>query len=301
MAPANLARMAAWRAGRVRPIERLLVACAFVSIATTAGIVLVLAFETIAFFQSVSLREFLLDSTWTPRMHDPHFGVRPLVGGTLLTSGIAVLVALPTGLLAAIYLGEFASVRAQRVLKPALELLAGVPTIVYGYFALLVITPVLQRIVPNVGGYNALGPGIVLGIMIVPIICSLSEEAIRTVPHTLREAAYALGAGKLQTIFRVVLPTASRAITASVILGLSRAAGETMIVAIAAGTQPRLTLDPREPVETMTAQLLQVELGNIPAGTLDYHAIFAVGALLFAFTFATNATAQLLIGRYRGR
>jgi phosphate transport system permease protein len=212
-----------------------------------------------------------------------------------------VLVALPTGLLAAIYLGEFASPRAQRLLKPAIELLAGVPTIVYGYFALLIITPLLQHVIPNLGGFNALGPGIVLGVMIVPIICSLSEEAIRAVPHHLREAAYALGAGKLQTIFRVVLPTASRAITASVILGLSRAAGETMIVSIAAGTQPRLTLDPREPVETMTAHLLQVELGNIPAGTLDYHAIFAVGALLFALTFATNATAQLLIRRYRGR
>jgi phosphate transport system permease protein len=287
--------------GRARPIERLLVVCALVSVATTAGILAVLAVETIAFFQSVSVREFLFETSWTPRMYEPQFGVRPLVVGTVLTSGIAVLVALPTGLLAAIYLGEFASPRAHKLLKPALELLAGVPTIVYGYFALLVITPLLQRVVPDLGVFNALSPGIVLGIMIVPVICSLSEEAIRSVPHHLREAAYALGAGKLQTIFRVVLPTASRAITASVILGLSRAAGETMIVAIAAGTQARLTLDPREPVETMTAHLLQVELGNIPAGTLDYHAIFAVGATLFAFTFVTNALAQLLIRRYRGR
>jgi phosphate transport system permease protein len=286
---------------RASPIESLLLACALVSVATTAGILLVLATESVAFFRAVPLREFLLAESWTPRMPEPRFGVRPLVVATLLTSGIAVAVALPMGLLAAIYLGEFASPRAQKLLKPALELLAGVPTIVYGYFALLVITPLLQRVVPDLAGYNALAPGIVLGIMIVPIICSLSEEAIRAVPHTLREAAYALGAGRLQTIFRVVLPTASRAITASVILGLSRAAGETMIVAIAAGTQSRLTFDPREPALTMTSHLLQVELGNIATGTLDYHAIFAVGATLFAFTFATNGAAQLLIRRYRGR
>jgi phosphate transport system permease protein len=283
---------------RERIIERLLVACALVSVVTTAGIIVVLLGESIAFFLEVPIGDFLGDTTWTPRTHNRHFGIWPLVGGTVLTTGIAVLVAMPTGILAAVYLSEFASRRQHRILKPALELLAGVPTIVYGYFALLVVTPTLQLFIPGMEGFNALGPGIVLGLMIVPIIASLSEDAIRVVPKDLREAAYALGASRLQTIFGVVLPAARSAIVASVLLGLSRAAGETMIVAIAAGSRARLTLDPRQPVETMTAHLLQVELGNIPAGTIDYHTIFAVGATLFVLTFATNAAGQRLMRRF---
>jgi len=208
-------------------------------------------------------------------------------------------VALPFGLLAAIYLAEFARPGARKVLKPTLELLAGVPTIVYGYFALVALTPLLQRVVPELAGFNALSPGIAMGIMIIPMISSLSEDAIHAVPRTLREGAYALGAGRLQTIFRVVLPTAMSGIAASIVLAISRAVGETMIVAIAAGQQPRLTMDPRVPVETMTAYIVQVGLGDTPTGTIEYRTIFAVGATLFVMTFVVNLVSQRLSRRYR--
>ncbi len=274
--------------------------CGVLSIATTAGIILVLASETLQFFSEVSPAAFFLDSEWTPLFADKHFGIWPLVSGTVMVAAIAIAVALPMGLLAAIYLTEYASTRVRAVLKPALEILAGVPTIVYGYFALTFVTPILQAVIPDLAGFNALGPGIVMGIMIIPMISSLSEDALHAVPRTLREAAYGLGAGKVPTIFRVVLPAAGAGIGASAILAISRAIGETMIVAIAAGQQPRLTLDPRVPVETMTAYIVQVSMGDTPAGTTEYRTIFAVGATLFAMTFLMNLMSQRLARRLRG-
>lgn len=282
-----------------RLVEHGLLACGLLSVLTTAAIVGVLLLETIEFFSVVSLGQFFGDTQWTPLFADQHFGIWPLVAGTLLTSAIAIAVALPFGLLAAIYLAEFASPRARRVLKPTLELLAGVPTIVYGYFALVALTPLLQRMVPGLAGFNALSPGIAMGIMIIPMISSLSEDAIHAVPGGLREAAYALGASRLQTLRRIVLPTAMSGIAASVVLAISRAVGETMIVAIAAGQQPRLTLDPRVPVETMTAFIVQVGLGDTPTGTIEYRTIFVVGATLFAMTFVINLVSQRLARRFR--
>ncbi|MEX1369400.1 MAG: phosphate ABC transporter permease subunit PstC [Nannocystaceae bacterium] len=282
-----------------RLVERGLLACGLISVLTTAAIVGVLLLETIEFFSVVSLGQFFGDTQWTPLFADQHFGIWPLIAGTLLTSAIAIAVALPFGLLAAIYLAEFASPRARRVLKPTLELLAGVPTIVYGYFALVALTPLLQRVVPGLAGFNALSPGIAMGIMIIPMISSLSEDAIHAVPRGLREAAYALGASRLQTLRRIVLPTAMSGIAASVVLAISRAVGETMIVAIAAGQQPRLTLDPRVPVETMTAFIVQVGLGDTPTGTIEYRTIFVVGATLFAMTFVINLVSQRLARRFR--
>jgi phosphate transport system permease protein len=282
------------RARSERIIAGALLLCGIVSIFTTLGIVVVLVRESWDFFAQVSLADFLGDTQWTPLFSDQHFGIWPLLGGTLLTTAIAVAVALPLGLLAAIYLAELAPERLRRVLKPTLEILAGIPTVVYGYFALIYITPALQHVVPGLAGFNALGPGIVMGIMILPIIASLSEDAIYAVPANLREASFALGAGKLRTIFRVVLPSAFSGIGAAVILGVSRAIGETMIVAIAAGQQPRLTLDPRVPIETMTAFIVQVSLGDTPAGTLAYRTIFAVGLALFLLTLILNVVAHRL-------
>jgi phosphate transport system permease protein len=284
---------------RRRPLsERLvagvLLACAAVSVATTAGIILVLLFETVGFFREVSFGQFFGDTQWTPLFAQKHFGIWALVCGTLLTSAIAIAVALPLGLLAAIYLSEYASGRVRRVLKPSVEVLAGIPTVIYGYFALAFVTPILQKIIPGLAGFNALGAGIVMGIMILPIIASLSEDAIHAVPDVLREGAYALGGGKLATIRRVVLPTAFSGIGASIIIGISRAVGETMIVAIAAGQQPRFTFDPRVPIETMTAYIVQVSLGDTPTGTLEYRTIFAVGAALFVFTMALNVASHYL-------
>jgi phosphate transport system permease protein len=282
-----------------RVIERVLLACGLLSVLTTAAIIVVLAWETIAFFSEVSIFEFFGDTEWTPLFADKHFGIWPLVAGTLLTAAIAIAVALPFGLLAAIYLAEFARPGVRKVVKPALELLAGVPTIVYGYFALVALTPLLQTFIPDLSGFNAISPGIAMGVMIIPMISSLSEDAIHAVPRSMREGAYALGAGRLQTIFRVVLPTALSGIAASVVLAISRAVGETMIVAIAAGQQPRLTMDPRVPVETMTAYIVQVGLGDTPTGTIEYKTIFAVGATLFMMTFAINLVSQRLARRYR--
>ncbi len=271
-----------------------LLLCGAVSVLTTAGILWVLLRQAIAFFQTVPLVDFLTDTEWTPLFATKRFGIWPLLSGTLLTSAVAMALAMPLGLLAAIYLSELASERMRRTLKPILELLAGVPTVVYGYFALVTVTPLLQRFVPELSGFNALGPGVVMGIMIMPIVCSLSEDAIYAVPRSLREGAYALGAGKLATLFRVVLPAARSGILAALLLAVSRAIGETMIVAIAAGQQPRLTLDPRVPVETMTAYIVKVSMGDTPAGTLEYRTIFAVGTTLFIFTFFMNVLGQRL-------
>jgi phosphate transport system permease protein len=230
---------------------------------------------------------------------NPQFGVLPLVAGTVLVSVIAMLVALPMGLLSAIYLSEYAPSGLRRTVKPVLEILAGVPTVVYGYFALLFVTPALQNVLPGLAGFNALGPGIVMGIMILPLVSSLSEDAMQGVPHGLRESSYALGATRMQTSLRVVLPAAFSGITAAFILAVSRAVGETMIVAIAAGQQPRLTLDPTVPIATMTTYIVQVSLGDTPQGTLAYRTIFAVGMLLFLGTFALNLVSGWLRERYR--
>lgn len=282
-----------------RVLESSLLGCALISVLTTAGIIAVLAFETVEFFRVVSIWQLVADTEWTPLFAEKHFGIWPLVAGTALTSAIAMLVALPLGLLAAIYLSEFSTRRLRRWLKPALELLAGIPTIVYGYFALVFVTPALQKVIPGLSGFNSLGAGIVLGIMLIPMISSLSEDALYAVPTSLREGAYALGASRLPTIFRVVLPSAVSGIAASVILAVSRAIGETMIVAIAAGQQPRLTLDPRVPVETMTAYVVQVSMGDTPTGTLEYRTIFVVGSVLFLMTFAMNALSYTFKRRFR--
>jgi phosphate transport system permease protein len=280
-------------------IERALFLCAAGSILITAGIIFVLLFETAAFLREVPITEFLFGTVWTPLFFDKHFGVLPLVSGTLLASAIAMLVALPAGLVIAIYLSEYAAAGVRRAVKPILEILAGVPTVVYGYFALQFVTPLLQGLVPGLAGFNALSPGIVMGIMILPLVSSLSEDAMRSVPNGLREGAYALGATRMQTALRVVVPAAFSGISAATVLAMSRAIGETMIVAIAAGQQPRLTLDPRVPVETMTAYIVQVSLGDTPTGTIEYRTIFAVGMLLFVSTFLLNLLSNWLRERFR--
>jgi phosphate transport system permease protein len=280
-------------------IERLLFLCAALSVFTTAGIVLVLALETAGFLREVSIVEFLTGTEWTPLFANKQFGVLPLVAGTVLVSAIAMLVALPMGLLSAIYLSEYAPAGIRRIVKPVLEILAGVPTVVYGYFALMFVTPLLQQFVPGLSGFNALSPGIVMGIMILPLVSSLSEDAMRAVPRGLREGAYALGATRMQTSLTVVVPAAFSGITAASILAVSRAIGETMIVAIAAGQQPRFTSNPLVPIETMTAYIVQVSLGDTPQGTLEYRTIFAVGMLLFLMTFVLNLISTWLRDRFR--
>ncbi|HEY5619928.1 MAG TPA: phosphate ABC transporter permease subunit PstC [Vicinamibacterales bacterium] len=280
-------------------IEWALFLCALLSIGTTAGIIIVLAVETFAFLREVPITEFLFGTEWTPLFATPRFGVLPLVAGTMLVSSIAMAVALPMGLLSAVYLSEYADARVRRFVKPVLEILAGVPTVVYGYFALLFVTPLLQQFLPNLAGFNALGPGIVMGIMILPLVSSLSEDAMQAVPRGLREGSYALGATKMQTSLRVVLPAAFSGITAACILAVSRAVGETMIVAIAAGQQPRLTANPMLPIETMTAYIVQVSLGDTPQGTIEYRTIFAVGMLLFLGTFLLNLVSTWLRDRFR--
>jgi phosphate transport system permease protein len=285
--------------GGERIIEGLLLLAALASVATTAGIIGVLAFETTAFFGEVSVVEFLTGTEWTPLFATKRFGVLPLLLGTVLVSAIALVVAVPTGLLSAIYLSEYAPDRMRRVVKPVLEILAGVPTVVYGYFALTFVTPLLQQWLPGLSGFNALSPGIVMGLMILPLVSSLSEDAMRAVPRGLREGAYALGATRMQTAWQVVVPAAFSGITAAVILAASRAIGETMIVAIAAGQQPRFTANPFVPIETMTAYIVQISLGDTPQGTLEYRTIFAVGMLLFLMTFVLNLASGWLRARFR--
>jgi phosphate transport system permease protein len=280
-------------------IERVLFACAALSILVTAGIIGVLVFETAEFLAEVPVTEFLFGTEWTPLFFNKKFGVLPLVAGTVLVSGIAMAVALPAGLLSAIYLSEYAPTRVRRFVKPVLEVLAGIPTVVYGYFALLFVTPLIQRFIPGLSGFNALSPGIVMGIMILPLVSSLTEDALHAVPNGLREGAYALGATRMQAALRVVVPAAMSGISAAAILAVSRAIGETMIVAIAAGQQPRLTWNPLVPIETMTAFIVQVSLGDTPFGTIEYKTIFAVGMLLFIGTFALNLVSNWLRKRFR--
>ncbi|HIK33750.1 MAG TPA: phosphate ABC transporter permease subunit PstC [Oscillatoriales cyanobacterium M59_W2019_021] len=289
-------KLSQWMEGVVKFI---FAAFAFISVITTLGIVLTLIFETFDFFKEVSLWNFLTDTKWTPLFKSAKFGIWVLISATVLTSAIAIIVALPLGLLAAICLSEYATSRVRSLLKPALEILAGVPTVVYGYFALLFVTPLLQLLIPGLQGFNALSAGIVVGISIVPLIASLSEDAIYAVPRSLRDGAYALGATKRETIISVVLPAALSGIVASVILAVSRAIGETMIVALAAGQNPTLGLNPFVPVMTMTAFIVQVSLGDTPAGSLAYRTIFVVGMTLFVITLALNIFSFWFVRRFR--
>ncbi|MDP2728895.1 MAG: phosphate ABC transporter permease subunit PstC [Dehalococcoidales bacterium] len=280
-------------------IHKLLFVCALVSIMTTIGIVVMLVTQTAGFFSKVSPLEFFTGTKWTPLFQPQHFGVLPLVGGTLLTAGIAIMVALPIGLASAIYLSEYAKDRVRRVVKPLLEILAGIPTVVYGYFALTFVTPLLRNVFPNMIVFNALSAGLVMGVMIIPMISSLSEDAMVAVPRSLRDAAYGLGATRFEVATRVVMPAAVSGIVAACILALSRAVGETMIVAIAAGSTPKLTLNPLESIQTMTAYIVQISLGETPHGTLEYYTIFAVALLLFVMTLLMNLFSQWFVRRYR--
>ena len=281
-----------------RIIEWLLFLAAFSSVAVTAGIVGVLVYESSSFFSHVSLIDFFTDTLWTPLFAAPRFGILPLVSGTLVTTTVALAVALPIGSVVAIYLSEFAPRVVREILKPALELLSAVPTVVYGYFALLFVAPLLQSLIPGLPAFNMLSAGIVMGIMIIPYVSSLSEDAMRAVPMSLRESAYALGANRIITALRVVYPAALSGIIASYILAISRALGETMIVAIAAGMQPNLTLDPREPAATITAFIVQVSLGDLPHGSVGYQSIFAAGLTLFVMTLIFNVVGFYLRKRY---
>ncbi len=284
---------------RERAVELLLFLAAFSSVAITLGIVGVLVYESLAFFGHVSLWDFLTDTQWTPLFDDAHYGILPLMAGTLVTTAIALVVAIPIGTITAIYLSEYATHRMREIIKPALELLSAVPTVVYGYFALLFITPLLQKVLPDLPGFNMLSAGLVIGIMIIPYVSSLSEDAIRAVPMHLREGSYAMGATRLQTALRVVVPGAISGIAAAYILGISRALGETMVVAIAAGMQPNLTWDPKEPAETITAYIVQVSLGDLPHGTLAYQTIFAAGLTLLVMTLVFNIAGYYLRQRFR--
>jgi phosphate transport system permease protein len=287
------------REKKERFIELLLKLSALLTVLTTVGIVWVLFSESYSFFKEVSIVEFLTDNQWTPLFANKRFGIMPLVCGTLLTTTIALVVALPTGLTIAIYLSEYAPQKMRNILKPLLELLAAVPSVVYGFFALMVVSPFLKTIFPNISGFNALSAGIVMGIMIIPFVSSLSEDALRAVPKSLRESSYALGSTRLQTSYRVMVPAASSGIVVSVILAFSRAIGETMIVAIAAGQQPRLTFNPLVPIETITAYIVQVSLGDVPHGSLEYKTIFAAGMTLFVFTFILNNISFLVKKKFR--
>ncbi|HEU0020608.1 MAG TPA: phosphate ABC transporter permease subunit PstC [Dehalococcoidia bacterium] len=282
-----------------RIIKLFLFLCATTSIFTTIGIVSVLLFEAILFFKEVSIFEFLGSTRWTPLFSSKSFGVWPLITGTMLTSVGAMLVALPLGLLSAIYLAEYAPDRVRRVVKPIMEVLAGIPTVVYGYFALLFVTPLLRQIYGEISVFNGLSASIVMGIMILPMVSSLSEDAMQSVPRSLREGAYALGATRLEVATRVVVPAALSGIVAAFILAASRAIGETMIVTIAAGQNPNFTLNPFVPIETMTAYIVQVSLGDTPTGTIEFKTIFAVGLSLFVITLGMNLLSQYFVRRYR--
>ncbi len=282
-----------------RAIHILLFACAAVSVLTTAGIVVTLLGETIQFFGEVPIVDFLTGTRWTPLFVSQHFGVLPLVNGTLAVALVAMVVALPIGLLTAIYLSEYAPARVRSAVKPGLEVLAGIPTVVYGYFALQFVTPILRNVFPDTQIFNVASAGIVMGFMILPMMASISEDALRAVPRDLREGAFALGATKLEVATRIVVPGALSGILAAAILSVSRAIGETMIVAIAAGLQPKMGFDLLASMETMTAYIVQVSLGDTPQDTIEFRTIFAVGTLLFVMTFVMNVLSGWFVRRYR--
>lgn len=280
-------------------IEKLLLACSLITIFITVGIISVLIFQTFGFFKEVSIIDFFTDTEWTPLFSEKRFGIIALLSGTILTTLIAMLVAVPMGLTIAVYLSEYAPKKFREVIKPILEILAAIPTVVYGYFALVYVTPIMQSIFPNMSGFNALSPGIVMGIMILPLVSSLSEDALYAVPKTLREGSFAMGATKFQTAFRVVVPAALSGISVSIILAVSRAIGETMIVAIAAGQQPRFTFNPFVPIETATTYIVQVSSGDVPQDSIEYKTIFAVGMTLFVMTLILNNISFWLKKRYQ--
>jgi phosphate transport system permease protein len=282
-----------------RLIEGVLLLAASVAVATTVAIIAILAYESLSFFEHVPLLDFLTDTQWTIMFEDKHFGVLPLLAGTLTTTLVALVVVVPVGTITAIYLSEFAGHRTRETIKPLLELLAGIPTVVFGYFALLMVTPALQWFMPELPGFNMLGPGIVIGIMIIPYVSSVAEDAMRAVPMHMREGSYAMGATRLQTALKVVAPAATSGIVAAYILGISRAVGETMVVAVAAGQQPNFTFDPREPGATITAFIVQVALGDLPHGSLEYQSIFAVGLVLVLITLCFNVLGHLVRKRFR--
>jgi phosphate transport system permease protein len=278
----------------------LLGACAFVCVATTIAIVATLAVETVAFLRAVPISDFLLGTRWAPTFADASFGLLPLLSATLVVTGIALVVAIPTGVATAIYLSEYAPARVRRVLKPALEVVAGIPTVVFGYFALTFVSPnLIQPLLPGTGLFNVLAAGLVVGIMIVPLIASTAEDAMRAVPQSLREAAYGLGAVRRTVALRVVVPAAFSGIAASVLLAASRAIGETMIVAVAAGQMAQMALDPRDPAQTITAYIVQVSLGDTPTGSTAFLTIFALGTVLFVITLVLNLVAVRIVARIR--
>jgi phosphate transport system permease protein len=271
-----------------RAIESLLFLAAASSVLVTVGIVSILVTESIPFFEKVTLKEFLTDTEWTPLFENAHYGILPLINGTFLSTMIALIVAIPLGTVAAAFLSEYVRPSVREILKPVLELLAAVPSVIYGYFALLFVTPLLQKMIPNLGGFNVLSAGLVMGVMIIPYVSSLSEDAMQSVPSHLREASFAVGASRMQTAFRVVIPAAFSGISSAYILGVSRAFGETMVMAIAAGMQPNLTLDPTQPAATITAFIVQVSLGDLPHGSIGYRSIYVAGLSLLILTLCFN-------------
>ncbi len=297
--PQNNQRRLRFRKLRDRIIEAGLLAAGLVAVFTTIAIVIILVTESLPFFAKVPLKDFLTDTMWTPMFDQPRYGILPLVAGTLVTTMVALLLAIPCGTIIAIYLSEFATHRVRETVKPALELLGAVPTVVYGYFALMMVTPFLQKFMPNLPGFNMLGPGLVIGIMIIPYIASLSEDAMRAVPKYMREGSYAMGATRFQTATRVVVPGALSGIAAAYILAISRAVGETMVVAVAAGLQPNLTWNPTESAATITAFIVQVSLGDLPHDSIGYQAIFAAGLVLMLITLVFNIAGFVLTRRFR--
>jgi phosphate transport system permease protein len=295
----NLQQLLRYRRTRDRIVEALLLLAGLVAVFVTVAIVVILVSESLPFFAHVSLQDFLTDTMWTPMFAQPRYGIMPLVAGTLVTTLVALLLAVPCGTIVAIYLSEFASHRVRESVKPVLELLGAVPTVVYGYFALSMVTPFLQKFMPNLPGFNMLGPGLVIGIMIIPYIASLSEDAMRAVPNYMREGSYAMGATRFQTAVRVVVPGAFSGIAAAYILGISRAVGETMVVAVAAGLQPNLTWNPTESAATITSFIVQVSLGDLPHGSIGYQSIFAAGLVLMFITLVFNIGGFLLTRRFR--
>ncbi|HPX89041.1 MAG TPA: phosphate ABC transporter permease subunit PstC [Methylophilaceae bacterium] len=282
-----------------RVIELILMLAALSAVFTTFAIVAVLLYESLGFFEAVPLLEFFTGTEWTPLFEDAHYGILPLVAGTLTTSFVALALAVPVGTVAAIYLSEFASHRAREITKPILELLVGVPTIAFGYFALLFVTPVLQKIYPDLPGFNMLSAGLVMGVMIIPYIASVAEDAMRAVPMSMREGSYAMGATRFQTAIRVVTPAATSGIVAAYILAISRAVGETMVVAVAAGQQPILTFNPTEGAATITAYIVQVAMGDLPHASIGYQSIFAAGLVLFVMTLAFNLIGHVVRKKFR--
>ena len=284
-----------------RVIEIILMFAALAATFITLGIVYILVTEASGFFKEVSIVEFLTSRQWSPLFEDAHYGILPLIAGTLTTSFVALIIAIPIGTIAAIYLSEFASHKTRETVKPILELLVGVPTVVFGYFALLFVTPLLQKLNPDLPTFNMLGAGIVMGVMIIPYIASVAEDAMRAVPMQMREGSYAMGATRFQTAIRVVTPAATSGIIAAYILGISRAVGETMVVAIAAGQQPTFTFNPSEGAATITAYIVQVAMGDLPHGSLGYQSIFAAGMVLFIITFVFNILGHMARKRFAER